>query len=72
MILVSFDQYFVDRVDLGVSAANSAAVDCYSKQGFRIVGKWPDAIMAGSSTLDVIWMTVTRDTWTRSDHQSCR
>jgi len=71
-LLVSFDQYFVDRVDLGVSAANSAAVDCYSKQGFRIVGKCPDAIVAGSSTLDVIWMTVTRDTWTRSNHQSCR
>jgi RimJ/RimL family protein N-acetyltransferase len=67
-LLFSFDQHFVDRVDLGVSATNSAAIGCYAKLGFRPVGKWPNAIVAGSSTLDVIWMTVTRDTWTRSDH----
>ena len=66
---ISFDQYFVDRVDVGVSATNSAAIDCYAKLGFRPVGKWPNAIAAGSSTLDVIWMTVTRDTWIRSDHK---
>jgi RimJ/RimL family protein N-acetyltransferase len=67
---ISFDQYFVDRVDLGVSATNSAAIECYAKLGFRQVGKWPKAIAAGSSILDVIWMTVTRDTWARSDHES--
>ena len=68
-VLVSFDQYFVDRVDVGVSATNSAAIGCYAKLGFRPVGKWPNAIAAGSSILDVIWMTVTRDAWTRSDHK---
>jgi RimJ/RimL family protein N-acetyltransferase len=62
---VSFDQYFVDRVDVGVSATNSAATGCYAKLGFKPVGKWPNAIVAGSSTLDVIWMTVTRDTWSQ-------
>ena len=68
-LLVSFDQYFVDRVDVGVSATNSAATGCYAKLGFRQVGKWSDAIVTGSSTIDVIWMTVTRDTWIRSDHE---
>jgi RimJ/RimL family protein N-acetyltransferase len=62
---VSFDQYFVDRVDVGVSATNSAATGCYAKLGFKPVGKWANAIVAGSSTLDVIWMTVTRDTWSQ-------
>ena len=60
---VSFDQYFVDRVDLGVSATNSAAIGCYTKLGFRQVGTWSNAIPIGSSTIDVVWMTVTRDTW---------
>jgi RimJ/RimL family protein N-acetyltransferase len=40
-LLVSFDQYFVDRVDVGVSATNSAATGCYAKLGFKPVGKWP-------------------------------
>jgi len=66
-LLISFDQYFVDRVDLGVSAANSAAIGCYARLGFRQVGTWPNAIGTGSSTIDVVWMTVTRDTWVRSD-----
>ena len=60
---VSFDQYFVDRVDLGVSATNSAAIGCYAKLGFRQVGTWPNAIVAGPSTLDVVWMTVGRILW---------
>jgi RimJ/RimL family protein N-acetyltransferase len=67
--LVSFDQYFVDRVDVGVSATNAAAIGCYAKLGFRQVGKWPNAIVAGSSTLNVIWMTVTRDRWIRFNHE---
>jgi ribosomal protein S18 acetylase RimI-like enzyme len=65
-LLVSFDQYFVDHVDLGVSATNSAAIGCYAKLGFRQVGTWSNAIAIGSSTIDVVWMTVTRDTWIRS------
>jgi RimJ/RimL family protein N-acetyltransferase len=68
-LLIAFDQYFVARVDLGVSATNSAAIGCYSKLGFRQVGIWPNAIVTGSSTIDVVWMTVTRDTWTRSDQE---
>lgn len=68
-LLVSFDQYFVDRVDIGVSATNSAAIGCYTKLGFRQVGKWPNAISAGPGTLDFIWMTVTRDTWRCFDHE---
>ncbi len=68
-LLVSFDQYFVDRVDAGVSATNLAAIGCYAKLGFSQVGKWPNAIVAGSSTLDVIWMTVTRDRWDRFNHE---
>jgi len=62
---ISFEQYHVDRVDLGVSSANSAAIGCYEKLGFRQVGEWKDAISAGAGTIDVVWMTVTRDAWTR-------
>lgn len=65
---VSFDQYFVDHVDLGVSATNSAAIGCYLKSGFQQGGTWPNAIVAGSSVVDVIWMTVTRDRWARLGH----
>jgi RimJ/RimL family protein N-acetyltransferase len=68
-LLVSFDQYRVDRVDLGVSSTNTAAIGCYGKLGFKQVGKWPNAIVAGSCIIDVIWMTVTRDTWNRSEHK---
>lgn len=68
-LLVSFDQYLVNHVDLGVSSTNSAAIGCYEKLGFKQVGKWPNAIVTGASTIDVIWMTVTRDAWTRSSHK---
>lgn len=69
-LALSFDQYFVDHVDLGVSAMNSTAIGCYTKLGFRQVGKWPNAIVAGPSILDVVWMTVTRDTLVCSDAKS--
>ena len=61
----TFDAHHVDRVDLGVSASNSAAIDCYEKAGFVRVGTWPKAIEVGSHTLDVVWMTLMRDRWAR-------
>jgi RimJ/RimL family protein N-acetyltransferase len=60
----SFEQHQVDRIDLGVSATNVAAIGCYSKLGFAQVGRWQKAISAGSSSIDVVWMTLTRDRWT--------
>lgn len=63
----SFVQHCVDRIDLGVSAANLVAIDCYAKLGFAQVGKWPNALVAGSRTVDVVWMTLTRDRWGRCD-----
>jgi RimJ/RimL family protein N-acetyltransferase len=68
-LLVAFDRYFVDRVDLGVSATNSAAAGCYAKLGFRQVGTWSNAIVTRSSTIDVVWMTMTRDAWTSSNQK---
>jgi RimJ/RimL family protein N-acetyltransferase len=65
-LMVSFEQYFADRVDLGVSAANLAAIGCYAKLGFRRVGTWSNAIPTGAASVDVVWMTVTRDTWAGS------
>ena len=50
----TFDAHHVDRVDLGVSATNSAAIDCYERAGFVRVGTWPKAIEVGSHTLDVV------------------
>jgi RimJ/RimL family protein N-acetyltransferase len=62
----TFDAHHVDRVDLGVSATNSAAIDCYERAGFVRVGTWPKAIEVGSHTLDVVWMSLGRDRWARS------
>ena len=59
----TFDGHRVDRVDLGVSVNNAAAIGCYKKLGFAQVGLWPNAIMAGSHSIDVVWMTMTRDRW---------
>jgi RimJ/RimL family protein N-acetyltransferase len=59
----SFRQHHVSRIDLGVSASNSAAIACYEKLGFMQVGTWPGGIVAGSAKIDVYWMTVTRDQW---------
>jgi len=59
----SFRQHHVSRIDLGVSASNSAAIACYEKLGFMHVGTWPGGIVAGSAKIDVYWMTVTRDQW---------
>lgn len=61
----SFVQHGVNRIDLGVSAGNSVAIGCYAKLGFAEVGKWPSAIVAGSRTIDVVWMTLTRAKWGR-------
>jgi RimJ/RimL family protein N-acetyltransferase len=54
-LFFTFEDHHVDRVDLGVSASNSAAIDCYEKLGFVRVGTWPKAIMTGSHTLDVTY-----------------
>jgi ribosomal protein S18 acetylase RimI-like enzyme len=67
-LAVSFEQYFADRVDLGVSAKNIAAIGCYAKLGFRQVGTWSNAIPAGSAAVDIVWMTLMRDAWARSSH----
>jgi RimJ/RimL family protein N-acetyltransferase len=62
----SFCQYHVSRIDLGVSAGNSAAIACYEKLGFTHVGTWPGGIVAGAAKIDVYWMTVMRDQWSVS------
>ena len=62
----SFRQHHVSRIDLGVSAGNSAAIACYEKLGFRHVGTWPDGIVVGPARIDVYWMTVMRDQWSDS------
>lgn len=62
----SFRQHHVSRIDLGVSAGNSAAIACYEKLGFTHVGTWPGGIVAGATKIDVYWMTVMRDQWSDS------
>jgi RimJ/RimL family protein N-acetyltransferase len=62
----SFSQHHVSRIDLGVSASNSAAIACYEKLGFMHVGTWPGGIMVGAAKIDVYWMTVMRDQWSDS------
>jgi RimJ/RimL family protein N-acetyltransferase len=62
-LVLSFETHHVDRIDLGVSADNEAAIACYNRTGFEHVGTWPDAMAAGSRVIDVYWMTVTRSVW---------
>jgi RimJ/RimL family protein N-acetyltransferase len=62
----TFEVHQVERVDLGVSASNSGAISCYERLGFAQVGTWPNAIVVGSLTIDVVWMTITRPLWARS------
>jgi RimJ/RimL family protein N-acetyltransferase len=59
----SFRQHHVSRIDLGVSAGNTAAIACYEKLGFTYVGTWPGGIVVGPTKIDVYWMTVTRHQW---------
>jgi len=59
----SFRQHQVSRIDLGVSAGNTAAIACYGKLGFMHVGTWPDGIVVGAARIDVYWMTVMRNQW---------
>jgi RimJ/RimL family protein N-acetyltransferase len=46
-LLFSFDQHFVDRVDLGVSATNSAAIGCYANWDFGRSGNGPTLLWQG-------------------------
>jgi len=62
----TFDVHHVNRVDLGVSAKNLPAIGCYKALGFAQVGLWPNAIVAGSQSIDVVWMTMPRDRWNGS------
>jgi len=57
----SFHEHHVNRIDLGVSAANTIAIACNEKLGFTHVGTWPGGLLAGAQEIDVYWMTVTRE-----------
>jgi RimJ/RimL family protein N-acetyltransferase len=62
-VTYAFETHHVDRIDLGVSADNAAAIACYQALGFARVGTWPDAMVAGGRTIDVCWMTLTCAVW---------
>ncbi len=59
----TFTEHGVDRIDLGVSKDNGAAIACYGKLGFRHVGTWPKAIQTAIKPIDVYWMTLTKARW---------
>jgi RimJ/RimL family protein N-acetyltransferase len=62
----SFREHHVSHIDLGVSATNTAAIACYERLGFTHVGTWPDGITTGSGMIDVYWMAISRDQWSRA------
>ncbi|HJQ55381.1 MAG TPA: GNAT family protein [Vineibacter sp.] len=62
-VSLSFDRHHVDRVDLGVSTGNVAAISCYRGLGFEAVGIWRKAFVAGGRDMDVQWMTLRRAAW---------
>jgi ribosomal protein S18 acetylase RimI-like enzyme len=58
-----FVSHHVDRIDLGVSDDNAAAINCYQGEDFAHVGTWQDAIATEVWTISVHWMTLTRAAW---------
>lgn len=60
-----FERYHVDRIDLGVSDDNETAIGCYRKEGFVHVGTWPCAMVTGTRTVNIAWMTLARSAWSR-------
>jgi RimJ/RimL family protein N-acetyltransferase len=62
----SFREHHVSRIDLGVSAANTAAIACYERLGFTHVGTWPGGIVTAPGKIDVYWMTISREQWSRA------
>lgn len=58
-----FVSHHVDRIDLGVSEDNAAAINCYQGEGFAHVGTWQNAITTEVRTINVYWMTLTRAAW---------
>ena len=65
-VAFAFETYEVDRIDLGAAPDNTRAIACYRRQGFEYVGTWPKAILAGDTTIDVYWMTLTKAAWLRA------
>jgi RimJ/RimL family protein N-acetyltransferase len=61
----SFREHHVSHIDLGVSATNTGAIACYARLGFTHVGTWPGGIMTEAEKIDVYWMTISREQWSR-------
>ncbi len=57
---LAFADYAFDRIDLGVSDRNGAAIACYQRAGFRHVGTWTEGMETAAGTIDVYWMTLAR------------
>ena len=58
---LAFADYAFDRIDLGVSDRNGAAIACYEKVGFRHVGTWTEGMETAAGPIDVYWMTLARE-----------
>lgn len=56
----AFEAFRFERIDLGVSDRNRAAIACYAKVGFVHVGTWPGAFQTAAGDIDVYWMTLRR------------
>ncbi len=57
---LAFADYAFDRIDLGVSDRNAAAIACYQRAGFRHVGTWTEGMETAAGPIDVTWMTLAR------------
>lgn len=58
MLHHAFDGLNLNRVELGVSADNVAAITCFSKIGFVKEGRFREAIFCNGVYVDRIWMSV--------------
>jgi RimJ/RimL family protein N-acetyltransferase len=62
----SFREHHVSHIDVGVSATNTAAIACYERLGFTHVATWPGGIVTALGRIDVYWVTISRDQWSRA------
>lgn len=61
-----FERLNLRRIDLGVFAEHEAAVRCYEKIGFKLEGRFREALFQGGGYKDQLWMGLLRSEYKSS------
>ena len=62
----AFDELGLERVHLDVLEFNERAIRCYSKVGFRVVGRKPSDVVIDGDNVDDIVMAITEEDFRQS------